>query len=838
MVAGSPRTAAARKIQLVFRRKRVFKNAPIEALTVKVSRPKITAQIVSFKVPVNFGAVFEHAPKGFTEVTGYSKAFKKADVRYVTGTGWVGEANGIKRVIAKKGKQTVSLTNSSVEILGAGNFEVAVLALVKNGWVPKTLLGEVPTYKKIDGQFNINKDFALEDLRDELKTLPASLEPEVKPYEPDIFPAVVLKLKKLGWTYQFFKNGTVLFSGVKQPKDIDLPVELFKQFFTKFGMSSLVFGSGATRTNLPNKVRPQNKGAARYKLAGTWNSLIKPPYGFYIRPGTNGKPRLYPWLRIEKKIANIGEAVPHINTLYHPMNLSGVAPKVVKAFRNAQKPIPQSTLNAFRQGGAALNTNAENSEPTVGLANRRAPSWEATRPGFYVRPGPGQQPYWFKVPKGIAAGRKTVIATYSKAGRNIPQVVRNIFKIGNDVKTAANVREHQIKMGLDGILRINNRQATRLTKPELLAIARNMNIPQVSSKMAPGSIISWIQRKAGVGNKPNRTYDVYVNGLFYKFKNNGRVERTTNKGVQTARNWATIPVDEQNKIARALLPQNTWAEWNTVAKANRFDTLRAVAAEKKPAPAPVKAKTPSPPRAKTPSPVNNNNGNIEKELEYAVRLTENLGNMYRNGNEVNFMKIYGKLPMGKRGKPLKPNVNRAYKKFLKETRALRANAAPRARFMNRIQVPNWMPANKAQAYKNLVTNLAFQKPKPSQKDLKAAVKNWIAKTVPQSPARAAKVIENMVTGEIKQIPAYVPKPRSSPVIPKRTPPAKKSPKVDPLKKEYALPANKTGLMNLNNAITNLGLPTGTKNTYTWAGLAKAGLNAKFKKVWLEKVVKN
>ena len=491
---------------------------------------------------------------------------------------------------------------------------------------------------------------------------------------------------------------------------------------------------------------------------------------------------------------NIGEGMPHINVKYYPMNLKAVAPKVVKAFKNANKPIPQSTLNAFKESGVPLEVN-ENEKSTAKLSERCAPSWNATKPGFYVRPGPGQQPYWFKIPSGLASGRKTVIATYTKAGRNIPRTVRNIFKIGNNVQTAAEVREHKVVMGLNKILRINNRQATRLTKKELLAIARNMNIPQVGEKTKPAEIIAWIQSKAGVGPNPNRTYDVLIEGMFYKFLNGGRVERTTNKGVRTTRDWATIPAAEQNKIAKAVIPENLQAEWNTTAKANRYNTLRAVAFAKKPAKAP--SPPPAAPPKKTPSPssAGSNMGNFEKELEVTLKLQANLGNNYKEGNETNFMKMYGKLPVGKRGKPLKANENRIYKKFVKETKALRANVAPRARFMAKIQVPNWMPANKVQAYKNLVTNLAFQKPRPAQKDIKAAVKNWINKTVPQSPPRAAKVVENVITGEMKHIPAYVPKPRTSPVIPKRTPPAKKSPKAKPVKnnrlqKEYALPKNK------------------------------------------------
>jgi TATA-box binding protein (TBP) (component of TFIID and TFIIIB) len=762
------KASAAKKIQNIFRRKRVFSNTPITGTVIKVSKPKITAQIVNFKTTIDLESIFDHAPKGFTEVTGYSKSFRKADVRYVVGNGWVGDADGITKVAAKKGKQTVMITGNTVEVLGAGNYEAALLGVVKNGWAPKSLLRAVPNFKKIDGQFNVNKDFSLTDLHDELKNLPDALGPKVNPYEPEIFPAVVLKLSKLGWTYQFFKNGTVLFSGVKNLADIDLPAELFKKFFTEFGVSTFVFGSTAARIRLPNKAGA-NKGAKlaeRYELAGTWNALKKPPRGFYIRPGTNGKPRFYPWLRVEKKAYNVGENMPYVNVKYFPMNLKAVAPKVVKAFKNAGHNIPQSTINAFAEGGAPLPVN-QNGKSAAKLGERRAPSWNATRPGFYVRPGPGQQPYWFKVPKGLASGRKTVIETYTKAGRNIPQAVRNTFKIGNNIQTAGEAREHKVVMGLNKILRINNRQATRLTKKELLAIARNMNIPQVSEKMKPGEIIGWIQNKAGVGANPNRTYDVLVNGMFYKFMKDGRVERTTNKGVRTTRNWATLPAAEQNKIAKEVIPANLHAEWNTVAKANRYNTIRAVAAGKKP----PKVKTPSPPKVNTPSPSSTGSSinNFGKELELALKLEANLGNKYMKGNEETLMKILGKLPVGKRGKVLKANENRTYKKFVKETTTLRANAAPRARFMARIQVPNWMPANKAQAYKNLVTNLAFQKPKPSQKNLKAAVKKWIANTVPQSPARAAKVVENMITGEIKHIPAYVPRPRTSPVIPKRSP---------------------------------------------------------------------
>jgi hypothetical protein len=119
-------------------------------------------------------------------------------------------------------------------------------------------------------------------------------------------------------------------------------------------------------------------------------------------------------------------------------------------------------------------------------------------------------------------------------------------------------------------------------------------------------------------------------------------------------------------------------------------------------------------------------------------------------------------------------VTSAYKKFVKEIKGLRKNSPARGRYTSRISIPNWMPTSKVQAYKNLVTNLAFQKPKPKVANMKAAIRAWINREVPQSPPRAARDVENVVTGEIRHVPAYVPARRKTPSIPKRSPAAKKN----------------------------------------------------------------
>jgi hypothetical protein len=833
------------KFQKLWRSKRVFANGNKGGW--KASASALTAKIVTFKLPTNFRSVFETSPKGFSEITGYKETFKKPVVRWVPGQGWIGDTDDVKKIIAKRGQQTVVLTDTHFDVMGLGNYEEALLAIVKNGWAPKLLLRAPPTYKKIDGIFYINRSIILEDLKDELKKIPGA---QVS-YNPEIsLPTVILKLAKPKWTYQFFKNGTVLFTGIKDPSEREAPKQLFNELFEKYEMIpflafNVAKSPGIKKPGKNNGTAKKAKLANRYPLAASWNA--KPPHGFYVRPGTNGKPRLYKWRKMERntstrEMLNKG-----------PMGLAKKnAVMVAKAYAKVGVPVPAETLKIFKNLGIPIqNANNQEVATPAGPKNRRAPSWNATKEGFYVRPGPGKQPYWFAIPAGIASGRKTVIKAYTDAGRNIPVAVREIFKIPANVKTNVMTLgneafkpglQHVVTMGLNQILRINNRQATRLTKAELLGVARNMGIPEANAKMPPASIIALIQKKANV-YKPVRNANLVVNGVYYRLLNNGRVEKTTSQGVQTRRAWATLPVTEQNKIAKALLPANLHTEYNATTKANKFNTLRAYVADKKPSP---KRQTQPKVRTPTPSPSSagsNNNNALALELEYAVRLGQNLGNLSREGNEAIFMKIYDKLPVGARGKPLKANINKAYKKFVKETKSTRENEPSKARFLARIQVPNWMPVNKVQAYKNLVTNLSFQKPKPALKDIKVAVRAWINREVPLSPARAARDVENMVTGEIRRIPAYVPKPRPSPPIPKRSPPPKKSPKPKKynasksprLQKEYALPRNRSAIQNLNNAIINMGLPTGATNTYTWTGLARAGLNAKFRNKWLKYV---
>lgn len=803
------------RIQRMWRARRVFTN---NQGTWKISKPTVVSTISVVKFPVDVSAVFAGPPRGFTEVTGFKGAGQKASTRYADGK-WIGDSTGVTRVMAKKGTQTVMITKSAVTVLGTGNPEAAYLAIAKIGWSAKNLVRAKPEYRKVDGVFYINKPFDLPGLKEELRKL--SMEHTVS-YNPEVktIPAVVLRIKNPQWTYQFFENGTVLFTGIKDPKEINEPVKLFK----KFGLTSSSIAmerSPALRRPVAGK-KNTKKLAERYPLAGTWNSLRKPYAGFYIRPGTNGKPRMYPY-RFMRRDPGAGVVVNE-----GPMNLRAVAPKVVKAFRNIGKPIPKVTLDAFASAGVSLESPKK--KTVAAHSNRRAPSWNATKNGFYVRPGAGQQPYWFAIPKGVESGRKTVIAAYSKAGRNIPAAVRTIFKIPANV--TVNVKpKHNVTMGLNGVLRINGRQAGRLTVAELVAVARNMNIPQVNAKMKPLEIIGWIQSKSGA--KVSKNYNVELNGTKYKFLNNGRVERTVGK-TRTTRNWSTIPAANQNRIAKAFLNESYHGAYNLQPRNKKYWALMVYKNS-------LRANTPSTAASSNSNNLANFAANIEANLRnqgHKNAYKALVGNYYKNENANRLVTRLGKMPVGAK----QANVNRAIKTFAKEAVVKARRNLIEANYKAKMTVPNWLPMNKRNAYKNALLNVALRvnnKGKyPTQKKVREGMQAWINAEIPKVPT-AAFTKENVATGATIHVPAWIPPKKVSFNVPKRVSPPRPAAKpkaVGPSKprtkkntSKRRLNENRNNAENIGSAMIALGI--NTRGAYKWNNLVRAGMNKKYKNAW-------
>lgn len=296
--------------------------------------------------------------------------------------------------------------------------------------------------------------------------------------------SLVFTMKDPKFTFIVFENGTVNFAGLKV-EDLELPKKIFSQLFIEAGSANAVFGNYVSKKGKTHSERL----AERYRLVsgGNWSAVNRYPVkpGYYIRPGGNGKPRLYAYMKF------LEGGVPN-----KMMNLKAVAPKVRKAFENAGKPIPRVTLNVFRKAGYPLNAPAPTNNKKVyvkkNISNRRATNWSATKAGHYVLPGPGKQPVFKEIPKILNKAKNMVVKKYKEAGVNIPKSVRDLFKIPANVVTAGN-KTHVLTRA-NGELKINGKQAKRFKEAELRIIARNLKMAGATNTASKKTLLELLNK--------------------------------------------------------------------------------------------------------------------------------------------------------------------------------------------------------------------------------------------------------------------------------------------------------------------------------------------------------
>ena len=613
---------------------------------------------------------------------------------------------------------------------------------------------------------------------------------------------ISVKVKNPDTALNIFSNGTITASCLD-------PASGPKAFKTIMSYMDKEVILGANRLVGGNKKEVKRVAVtnARYERASGWAATKN---GFYVRPGPNGHPRFYPLVT----------------------NKSLVRAKAIRAFLNAKVNIPAATLRNLNIKPEHISAVA-NSENTH---NHPKNFSNQSRSGYYVRPDKQGRPRWYKIPKGIADGKKTALVSYAKASIPVPAHIKTLFKIKNG-NVAQAMTEHVINLGKNKSLRVNGKQIERFNKNALFFIAANLNLPAVGNKMTIEEIRAEIQRKFAPRAQP---VNAVVNNVGHTLLANGTVRRNyTNKPSRT-RQFSTLKVPEQNAIARAMLNSASYEIYTKLQTKDRFSFLLGWKNTK----AANRAARPPTPSNSSPesSPLNYKN---ELNFEYTVRMTNNLKNMFRNQNVKDFIaRLYERLSIGARGKFKKTNLNGEYKKFLNETKAVRGNIPLKSEYRSRIQIPNWVQANKVNAFRNALVNLAITQKngkwiyRPVE-DVKRGINTWVRLHLPQSPARARRVVENVVTGEQKVIPGYEPRQRSnikvpSPVVKKAAPKPKPKPKNLSGNRSFKMP-NRPEVTNLQNAMVNLGL---YKNTYTWNELVKAGVNKKFKSTWDKYVKRN
>lgn len=709
------------------------------------------AQVISAIYQTKYAGVVSVANKGLlnnvSEISGVQRVGGPVIARFVKGkspiispsknidsvTRWVFKlANPKATVVAFKTGTLQVTTKEDIETVRA--------------FLDRTYFPGVSGFKvnKLDGQFFVNFPIKVDKLYEALSKHLSKNNFSYQ-YEPELVTWGTLRLGD--FKYKLFRKGLVQFSG-----DAQKAPELFMKTLSKIPWPEFTTGD---RYTSPKK-NVQNKAAIareRYQRAMNYNDTMP---GFYVRPGPNGLPRFYPI----------------------PTNKAPIRMKVLRAYMNANKNIPNSVKKLFNLEGLELKEKEE---------SKAAPSFSATKNGFYVKPGKGGAPFFYKVPKDTKAAKARVIKAYKNASKPVPQAVRNIFKITNTntaLKETNLYVSHRVNK-VNNRYRINGVLASNYTVPQLIEIARNLKIARASSKMTAAQLTQVIVNKLGTNKKPHAV----VNGVPHTLLFNGRVMRGTR-----AKQWDALTRPEKDTIAKAILSTTNFTEWKGVSAADQYQTLLAVV-----------SKSPSP---KTPVPRSVSSTNsFERQLEQALLegqkenykqfIKNSLGkyqSLATNQNAKNLEKLVNNLPKGKRGKPMQVDVDRVKLHFIKELKARRQLENIRKRYRNSIVVPSNLKAilkNKVNEYKNVLTSLGTQvnnKGKlPKEANVKRGIIAWVRDKFPRRVKAAAPYeVENMVTGQKRMVYPSPPSPnRKTPNVPKLS-----VKRVSPLKVKRRSPAYK------------------------------------------------
>lgn len=610
----------------------------------------------------------------------------------------------------------------------------------------------------------------------------------------------VISAKDTKIVLNIFPSGSVIASG-----PADTGVLWFESLVKDLGTGFLLsekkgLGAKITRKEAKRAAITQNRNPE----APSWNANHpNQSVKTFVRPGPNGKPRYYLFTSAELQRA-----------------------KTIRAFLEAGVNIPQKTKNLFQITPAHI---AEVKAAMAAPAVKPPTGWNnRSRSGYYVRPDSQGKPKWYELPAGIASGKKTLLKAYSKFGVEIPQWLKNHFKISNSEMGKFTVPH--VNFGTNKKLRINGKNATRFNKEALLAVAGNMGVKSVTNRMNKLEIAGAIKSKLAPARE---RIDLTLNGVHHTFLANGTVRRNYKNKPSRTRQFSTLKADERATIARAFLPANKYNSFKVASAADQYKILLNHKSQKEANRRAAALAGPAKPKA--PSPETPENVWDELELEFRIEFTmSNIDIKYLP----ELMKRVKALGVGARGHPLRAKVDAVKAKFLKELSAQREINLKKAAFKTKLVMPAYIPANKVNAYKNFLANFAATKKNgkwPSRAQIKAAAKTWIRTHFPQRSPQAARTFENMLTGQVTHVPAYAPSPRASPNVPKFSPPIKKKePPKSPVGTKRKIPMNERFDSMVNN-MNRMGHKYNPNRVYSWEDLAKMGVSNKYRNTWLNYV---
>ena len=508
----------------------------------------ITGRTVSFAIPFSRFQVPAKLPAGFVSIDG-RRLLSGPVVARVTKTGILGNVDDVKHWYVK--------TNAGFALIHAGG-TVQITAPNTTGRVAAQLDRIMPgildtaSYSRVtkfDARLKVNRlinpeRFTAAFAR-EISTSKGSIE-----YEPELgVSRIVIKWKSPAMTLMVYISGLIQVFGASKPAEAQKVVaeifnktvahaDIFKrEAYLNIAGRRIVGGfAGGARMLTKNEKAAKaatNKLNVRHPPVSGYNNAPGP--GQYVRPGPNGKPRLY----------NVKG------------NMSLSATKIAKAYEKAGINMPQYVKNML--GGAFVFYGASKGAD-------RAANWNAKKNGHYVAPGPGKQPYFYKVPKDLKAGYATARKRYNEAGVNMPlHVRRNIFgRNNNGSPNAGGNVNHTVQNN-----KVNGKSYKKLTAAQLVAVARNLGNAGANATMTKAVLFERIKSRATVKSaSPVRAANVTVNGRVYTFTNDPLNQRIIRNGRK--RVFSTLDKAEREAIARAYLGNN----YTTVKARNWYNTMR------------------------------------------------------------------------------------------------------------------------------------------------------------------------------------------------------------------------------------------------------------------------
>ena len=513
-----------------------------------LSPVEITGRTVSFAISFDRFQVPAKLPAGFVSIDG-RRLLSGTVVARITKTGIIGNIDGVKHWFVKTNAGFALIHASGTVQITAPNTTGRVAAQLERIMPGILATASYARVTKFDARLKVNRlinpeRFAPMFVR-EISTSKGSVS-----YEPELnVNRVVIKWKSPAMTLMVYMSGLIQVFGASRPADAQKVVaeifnktvahaDIFKrESYLNIAGRRVVGGfAGGARMLTKNEKAAKaatNKLNVRHPPVAGYNHRPGPRQ--YVRPGPNGKPRLY----------NIKG------------NMSLSSTKIAKAYEKAGINMPQYVKNML--GGAFVFYGASKGA-------KRAKNFNDRLNGHYVAPGAGKQPYFYKVPKDLASGYATARKRYNEAGVNMPLYVRrNIFgRNNNGSPNAGGNVNHTVQNN-----KVNGKSYKKLTAAQLVAVARNLGNAGASNSMTKAVLFERIKSRATVKSvSPVRAANVTVNGRTYTFSNDPLNQRIVRNGKK--RVFSTLPKEEREAIARAYLGNN----YTTVKAKNWYTTMR------------------------------------------------------------------------------------------------------------------------------------------------------------------------------------------------------------------------------------------------------------------------